>query len=1008
MLDLLDNLPRLRLSDDQLKTIIWVVRECRTPDVPSFSALRKKQAQLTADLNIKSKRHVSAVGNEFYMNHPADLLALDWANPLIREFIQVYPEITEKISEFIQADKWTKEVNVDELSPMWADWKNAAHKHFYVKELARLKNGNFVVPVRWIIFKKEEYAEVHNVAYDVVGKTFIIIAGEIVRVKATELRENYLDLCAQLHDLNFVDPSPEWAHHMPNPIRTIAKGRPVFSIRIVPWSDDVSGNVSKQFNPHMNIYIANANLPHRKVAQEYFVRFCSTSPHASSGEQFEALAEDLDPKMYHEAYDCQLQQEILFRLFAHVLPADNPQQAESASNAGVHSNQWCRYDDGGGTSTHRETNEGYCALFKPGNPRTPAETIRTIRRQIWLACAGVQDVVDNLQTATGVKDKTAQFWIEKVIVMAREQQQQCFKEDLRLKKKSLIGDARRDVKTKNRDLIQWRVYNWVIRQPEDRYARLPMKSCTQSTSLRPGDHYNILLSIKGLDPHQDSPCEILHTILLGDDKYVWHETNTKWDKAKGEAFAVRLQSSSTNGLNLASIRGRYMVKYKNALIGKHFKILQQLGIFHLHDDLCSPYVFDLWRASGELGALLWFPVIRNMRQYLADIQICIDNVLDIWGLIDPARIVTKFKLHVLPHIPDDVRRFGPLILSATEGFECWNKIFRLCSILSNHQAPSHDVGVTLADMERFKHQVSGGWWKPSSSSEYIRAGHKVASFLDQNKELQRRLGWMDKSKPNPGTIKLESRRKAITAAWRESLGVYWTPELDARGAGKLWKSCKYVIAKTGDVCTKLSWVFFKSQETGVISTGRIRNILIPVVSATHHKEAVVIVQRFDVSATRDARMHMPVLSPSPEIIVAQPEDILFFVNAQHDCHGLKCRTVNNAEHVTQERSLTGRTQAAVKHVETEIYFLNMHGLHNAELIRDTLPRSLTAPIPYFEDRTAKRREFAALLRVSGPAKRAATQKKAKETREKNQRAKDGGKKKVAPELEDEDDEEFEE
>ncbi|KAJ6536221.1 hypothetical protein B0H19DRAFT_1213746 [Mycena capillaripes] len=914
------------------------MRECRNPDVPSFSALRKKQAQLTADLNIKSKRHVSAVGNEFYMNHPADLLALDWANPLIREFIQVYPEITEKISEFIQADKWTKEVNVDELSPMWADWKNAAHKHFYVKELARLKNGNFVVPVRWIIFKKEGYAEVHNVAYDVVGKTFIIIAGEIVRVKATELRENYLDLCAQLHDLNFV-------------------GRPVFSIRIVPWSDDVSGNVSKQFNPHMNIYIANANLPHRKVAQEYFVRFCSTSPHASSGEQFEALAEDLDPKTYHEAYNCQLQQEILFRLFAHVLPADNPHQAESASNAGVHSNQWCRYDDGGGASTHRETNEGYSR-----KSRTPAETIRTIRRQIWLACAGVQDVVDNLQTATGVKDKTAQFWIEKVIVMAREQQQQCFKEDPRLKKKSLIGDARRDVKTKIRDLIQWRVYNWVIRQPEDRYARLPMKSSSRHR-LRPGDHYNILLSIKGLDPHQDSPCEILHAILLGDNKYVWHETRTR---------------------------------------------LKQLGIFHLHDDLCSPYVFDLWRASGELGALLWLPVIRNMRQHLADVQICIDNVLDIWGLIDPARIVTKFKLHVLPHIPDDVRRFGPLILSATEGFECWNKIFRLCSILSNHQALSHDIGVTLADMERFKHQVSGGWWKPSSSSEYIRAGHKVASFLDHNKELQRRLGWMDKSKPNPGTIKLESRRKAITAAWRESLGVYWTPKLDARGAGKLWKSCKYVIAKTGDVCTKLSWVFFKSQETGVISTGRIRNILIPVVSATHHKEAVVIVQRFDVSATRDARMHMPVLSPSPEIIVAQPEDILFFVNAQHDCRGLKCRTVNNAEHVTQERSLTGRTQAAVKHVETEIYFLNMHGLHNAELIRDTLPRSLTAPIPYFEDRTAKRREFAALLRVSGPAKRAATQKKAKETREKNQRAKDGGKKKVAPELEDEDNEEFEE
>jgi hypothetical protein len=124
--------------------------------------------------------------------------------------------------------------------------------------------------------------------------------------------------------------------------------------------------------------------------------------------------------------------------------------------------------------------------------------------------------------------------------------------------------------------------------------------------------------------------------------------------------------------------------------------------------------------------------------------------LDLWGLIDPARILTKYKLHVLSHLPDDIRRFGPAILFATEGFECWNAIFRLCSILSNHQAPSHDIGVTLADMERFKHQVSGGWWKAAESDQYVQAGPKVISFLGKNMDLQRRLGWMDKSRPKPG------------------------------------------------------------------------------------------------------------------------------------------------------------------------------------------------------------------------------------------------------------------
>ncbi|KAJ7037048.1 hypothetical protein C8F04DRAFT_1232758 [Mycena alexandri] len=87
MLDLLDNLPRLRLSDDHLKAIIWVMRECRTPNVPSFSLLRKKQESLTREVGVTSQQHTSSLGNHFYMNHPSKLLALDWANPLVRPFI---------------------------------------------------------------------------------------------------------------------------------------------------------------------------------------------------------------------------------------------------------------------------------------------------------------------------------------------------------------------------------------------------------------------------------------------------------------------------------------------------------------------------------------------------------------------------------------------------------------------------------------------------------------------------------------------------------------------------------------------------------------------------------------------------------------------------------------------------------------------------------------------------------------------------------------------------------
>lgn len=119
-----------------------------------------------------------------------------------------------------------------------------------------------------------------------------------------------------------------------------------------------------------------------------------------------------------------------------------------------------------------------------------------------------------------------------------------------------------------------------------------------------------------------------------------------------------------------------------------------------------------------------------------------------WAVFDPSRIQYKYKLHRLAHIKEDIRRFGPAILFATEIFECWNAVFRLCSVLSNHQAPSRDIAETLADMERFKHQVSGGWWKTMTG--YVQAGDNVKKFLSRNKELQRRLGWMDTKALAPG------------------------------------------------------------------------------------------------------------------------------------------------------------------------------------------------------------------------------------------------------------------
>jgi hypothetical protein len=74
-------------------------------------------------------------------------------------------------------------------------------------------------------------------------------------------------------------------------MRKIAGEDDVVVIFLPLWVDDVSGNCSKQYNKHINIYTSNSNLPGKLLQQEFFVRFISTSQHASSSEQLAAILE---------------------------------------------------------------------------------------------------------------------------------------------------------------------------------------------------------------------------------------------------------------------------------------------------------------------------------------------------------------------------------------------------------------------------------------------------------------------------------------------------------------------------------------------------------------------------------------------------------------------------------------------------------------------------------------------------------------------------------------------
>ena len=85
----------------------------------------------------------------------------------------------------------------------------------------------------------------------------------------------------------------------------------------------------------------------------------------------------------------------------------------------------------------------------------------------------------------------------------------------------------------------------------------------------------------------------------------------------------------------------------------------------------------------------------------------IKRFLDITARVTP-RWFNKLKFHILIHLPEHIRHFGPAILFATETFESFNALIRDHSVHSNRQAPSRDIARAFANANRIRHLLSGG------------------------------------------------------------------------------------------------------------------------------------------------------------------------------------------------------------------------------------------------------------------------------------------------------------
>ncbi|KAJ7189318.1 hypothetical protein GGX14DRAFT_580795 [Mycena pura] len=916
-LDILDNLPRCRFTNAQLSVVLHFAKSLGAPNVPTLKGLRKIQQDLQFRCATEPVKITSSLGNIFYVNDIRDTIARDFANPLVASKMQLYPEEPNgPISETWQAERW-KEYQPSQLTPMYS----RGFKRFWIEELAQLKDGRYVIPTAWIKRNGVLTADAWVVTSSEAGvwnHTQVEIFPE-----ADDFELDYNDIIAtHAPDLRWAEESHSHISPTPNEMRKLVDDdEDLFVVMVTAWADDVSGNRSKQYNKHINVCTQNDCLPGPERQQEYHVHCISTSPHASSHEQLATLRDHAKSteKEPVRAYNAHTKRKCRFIIRVPCLPADNPQQSEEASHMGGNANYPCRKCHWGGNQQEKETAAIYHNCHFVGIARSAAEIRASLEQQLDLACtSGDLTSVEKFQRSCGTKDKITQYWIEQIVAQAhaiKEQEPGCSKVEITTRLRSWLDD-------------------------------------------QPGDKMNPLLDITGLDPSQDTPVELLHTILLGVMKYIWHILNTtQWSDSDRHLLAIRLQSTDLSGLTVPPIRASYMMQYRNNLIGKHFKTLMQVLAFHVHG-MTTPEQYTLIGTAGDLGARLWMPEIDDMTMHIDQLKPAIANVLDAFDAVDPLRIIVKIKLHLLSHLPDDIRRFGPAVRFSTEIFEAYNAVFRMCSVNSNHLAPSRDIARKFASMERVKHFLSVTGGTAPQNPGFSPATVYAVYF------------WM---------------MLCSNGIW-DGASTHWTLE-QAPDDNSLWREGKYTTAQSGDRVSKMSWVFaIDIQGQSVLA--RVAEII------ERESRPIVTLERFVCSDVRHPELHWPVVrrpngteitNGMQSYLVVEAASIQFGCSVQHNCRKGQCKPAVIGKEC-QEREETGRDRKLIKHSDDDHFILNMAGLHNFVRLLRTLPRSLTDIKPLYTEaerevfhgtvaakalkmRTKKRAKTAEKRRATAAAKR---------------------------------------
>ncbi|KAJ7124727.1 hypothetical protein C8R43DRAFT_898835 [Mycena crocata] len=935
-LDILMHLPRSVFSHRQLDLFLWLLKVNNVDDVPSVKQMQKINLALQKVCGIDSIPYNGALGHKYFVNSLAQIIAQEMANPRVRPHLSFYPEDSgSRLSEARQGDRWLKEIPDEQTTPML---RILGHD-YYIYEPAMLDDSECCIPTRWFIRGGKYFAKCWKMlaVTSEMGSGWRILQTDDYEIPASRFLKNFIQfqVDARLYDvphpsfiIDVIDPvtreSKPWAYTNPvigNRWRAKANGSRVVAFPMWMYCDDTSGN--GKWNEHNSFLMTPAGLPREQSQKEYNIHFLCTSNLARPLEMLDGIVEQLEEAQGDGiwVWDVEFNEPVLVIPEVLALLGDNPMQSEFACHIGLAGKFFCRAcwvkgtdalddDDEGVAGSDTSAASGLKGTSKKGKGKKVKETmvqmvtrvkafmkIGTLRkkedtteklRSFFTQASTKLDTktkVKEMRTETGLKDKFQMVFIDKLFNSYK---------------------GKRGAANKRAAL-------------EAKVAAMPVN--TMSPVWR----------IRGLDPHQDTPVEILHVVLLGFVKYLWRDlVQLQLNKkdAKKELLATRLSSLDVSGLGISPLAGKTLVQYSGSLTGRDFRVIAQVAPFVVYD-LVSKECLETWQALSKMVPLIWQPEIKDIESHIILLTKEIDNFL-LCAARWTNRWFNKPKFHIFLHLPAHIRRFGPAILFATESFESFNAIIRAKSVHSNCHAPSRDIAQAFAQGNRIRHLLSGGLFLFDNESDMSNSPEKQTqgSRFSADKTAWRTIGAgpaMLVSAPNTVTHYLGLDKKKLPAAGvsvtaddsmplpiiRTLAGKYIPGWAAKEGRFRLQKQ---LYLHNGDSCRPGNFVIVQHPlHAGETFVARVEEIIQQVgsVASFSSQPDGIVLQKVTVDRTLQ-RYGMPSVKLSGQWSMHCAKDILCTVNVQHNWVDNDCDTTGSFP-VYQERTRTTQTLARVAH-----------------------------------------------------------------------------------------------